>query len=90
MTIVSCFSAYDLPELKADGATEYLATLLRPIYNESVESDTFDSDPMLQDLARRLKRFGVRVVEGFGERIPLVASFGNQNLLNVVALDLHC
>ncbi len=81
MTIVSCFSAYDLPELKADGATEYLATLLRPIYNEAEETDSFDSDPMLGDLARRLKRFGVRVVEGFGERIPLVASFGNQNLI---------
>lgn len=81
MTIVSCFSAYDLPELRAESATAYLETLLRPIYNESVESDTFESDPMLADLARRLKRFGIRVVEGFGERIPLVASFGNQSLL---------
>jgi len=81
MTIVSCFSAYDLPDLKADGATEYLETLLRPIYNEQVETDSFDSDPMLADLARRLKRFGIRVVEGVGERIPLVASFGNQNLI---------
>jgi len=81
MTIVSCFSAYDLPELRADGATAYLETLLRPIYNESVESDTFDSDPMLADLSRRLKRFGIRVVEGFGERIPLIASFGNQSLI---------
>jgi len=81
MTIVSCFSAYDLPELKADGAAEYLENLLRPIYNEQVESDTFDSDPMLGDLARRLKRFGIRVVEGIGERIPLVASYGNQNLI---------
>jgi hypothetical protein len=81
MTIVSCFSAYDLPELRAESATAYLERLLRPIYNESVESDTFESDPMLADLARRLKRFGIRVVEGFGERIPLVASFGNQSLL---------
>ncbi len=81
MTIVSCFSAYDLPELKADGATGYLATLLKPIYNESIETDSFDSDPMLGDLARRLKRFGIRVVEGFGQRIPLVASFGNQALI---------
>jgi hypothetical protein len=81
MTIVSCFSAYDLPELRGESATSYLETLLRPIYNESVESDTFESDPMLADLARRLKRFGIRVVEGFGARIPLVASFGNQSLL---------
>ena len=81
MTIVSCFSAYDLPELRADSAANYLAKLLRPIYNESVESDTFDSDPMLADLSRRLKRFGIRVVEGFGKRIPLVATFGNQSLI---------
>ncbi len=81
MTIVSCFSAYDLPELSDQGATKYLTTLLRPIYNESVESDSFDSDPMLADLARRLKRFGIRVVEGFGQRMPLVASYGNQALV---------
>jgi hypothetical protein len=81
LTIVSCFSAYDLPELGPEGATAYLSTLLRPIYNDSVETDTFDSDPMLADLSRRLKRFGIRVVEGFGERIPLVASFGNQSLI---------
>jgi hypothetical protein len=81
MTIVSCFSAYDLPELEGSSAASYLATLLRPIYNEQVESDSFDSDPLLADLARRLKRFGIRVVEGIGERIPLVASFGNKNLI---------
>jgi hypothetical protein len=81
LTIVSCFSAYDLPELGPEGATAYLSTLLRPIYNESVETDTFDSDPMLADLSRRLKRFGIRVVEGFGERMPLIASFGNQSLI---------
>jgi hypothetical protein len=81
MTIVSCFSAYDLPEMRPEGATEYLPTLLKPSYNESIESDTFDSDPMLADLARRLKRFGVRVVEGFGKRIPLIASYGNQALI---------
>jgi hypothetical protein len=81
LTIVSCFSAYDLPELGPEGATAYLSTLLRPIYNDTIESDTFESDPMLADLSRRLKRFGIRVVEGFGERIPLVASFGNQSLI---------
>ena len=81
LTIVSCFSAYDLPELGPEGATAYLSTLLRPIYNDSIETDTFDSDPMLADLSRRLKRFGIRVVEGFGERMPLIASFGNQSLI---------
>ena len=81
MTIVSCFSSYDLPEMRNEGATEYLATLLRPSYSDSIESDSFDSDPMLGDLARRLKRFGVRVVEGFGQRIPLIASYGNQHLV---------
>ncbi len=81
MTIVSCFSSYDLPEIRNEGATEYLPTLLKPSYNESIESDTFESDPLLADLARRLKRFGVRVVEGFGRRIPLIASYGNQCLV---------
>lgn len=81
MTIVSCFSAYDLPELIEGTASKYLEVLLRPIYNEAEETDTFESDPMLADLSRRLKRFGIRVVEGFGRRLPLVASFGNQSLV---------
>ena len=81
MTIVSCFSAYDLPELVEGSASKYLEVLLRPIYNETEEGDSFDSDPMLADLSRRLKRFGIRVVEGFGKRLPLVASYGNQALV---------
>ena len=81
MTIVSCFSAYDLPELVAGTASKYLEVLLRPIYNDAEETDTFESDPMLADLSRRLKRFGIRVVEGFGRRLPLVASYGNQSLV---------
>ncbi|MEY3406686.1 MAG: hypothetical protein RLZZ556_758, partial [Actinomycetota bacterium] len=81
MTIVSCFSAYDLPELIAGTASKYLEVLLRPIYNDAEETDTFESDPMLADLSRRLKRFGIRVVEGFGRRLPLVASYGNQSLV---------
>lgn len=81
MTIVSCFSAYDLPELIEGSASKYLEVLLRPIYNEAEETDTFDSDPMLADLSRRLKRFGIRVVEGFGRRLPLVASYGNKALV---------
>lgn len=81
MTIVSCFTSYDLPENLQAGATEYLNTLLRPRYSDSIETDSFDSDPMLADLARRLKRFGIKVIEGFGKRIPLVASFGNSALV---------
>lgn len=81
MTIVSCFSAYDLPELVDGSASKYLEVLLKPIYNDAEETDTFDSDPMLADLSRRLKRFGIRVVEGFGRRLPLVASYGNQALV---------
>jgi len=81
ITICSCFSAYDLPEVTGEGATAYLEQLLRPTYNESELGDGFDSDPMLADLARRLKRFGIRVVEGFGQRMPFIASFGNQALI---------
>ena len=33
---------------------------------------------MLADLARRLKRLSVRVVEGFGERLSLIAEYGNK------------
>ena len=40
-------------------------------------SDT-EVDPMLTDLALRLRRLGVRVTLGYGARLPLVISYGNK------------
>jgi len=77
-TIVSCFSAYDLPEIKPGSAASYLPQLLRPQYSGADDRESFDADEMLADLARRLKRLSVRVVEGFGERLSLIAEYGNK------------
>ena len=77
-TIVSCFSAYDLPEIQPGTAASYLPQLLRPQYSGAEERESFDADEMLADLARRLKRLSVRVVEGFGERLALIAEYGNK------------
>jgi hypothetical protein len=40
------------------------------------ESDM--NDPMLQDLALRLRKLGVTVRVGFGQHVSLVASYGNR------------
>ena len=41
------------------------------------DSDT-EIDPMLNDLANRLRKLGVRVTLGYGEQLPLVISYGNK------------
>lgn len=57
-------------------------TLLTDIYSSAVPAAILDSegvaDPMLADLAIRLRKLGARVTLGFGDRLALVISYGNQ------------
>ena len=56
--------------------------LLREIYASAIPAAILDSedlpDPMLADLAIRLRKLGARVTLGFGDRLALVLSYGNQ------------
>jgi len=74
MDIISCFSAQ---QLEIGGPLDP-HTILREVLEAKpatgvVESD---SDPLLEDLALRLKKLGAHVVENFGGSLKLVASFG--------------
>ena len=45
---------------------------------EAIADSETEIDPMLTDLALRLRKLGLRVTLGFGERLPLVISYGNK------------
>ena len=59
-----------------------LSQLLNDVFAHVVPEAIADSeteiDPMLTDLALRLRKLGLRVTLGFGERLPLVISYGNK------------
>ncbi|MEY4310191.1 MAG: hypothetical protein RLZ71_117 [Actinomycetota bacterium] len=59
-----------------------VSPLLTDIIQHAVPEAILDSeeepDPMLADLASRLRKLGARVTLGFGDRLPLVVSYGNQ------------
>jgi hypothetical protein len=74
LDVISCFSAQQI----AVGGPLDPHTILREVLNSEFAAETFesDSDPLLEDLALRLKKLGAHVVENFGGSLPLVASFG--------------
>ena len=59
-----------------------LSKLLNDVFSHAKGEAHVDnedqSDPMLMDLANRLRRLGARVTLGFGENLPLVISYGNR------------
>jgi hypothetical protein len=87
--VVSCFAAEDLESDKLTGPARYLKDLLSA--GNLVEAESFDlsDDPMLLDLARRLRKLGVTVKTGFGQKLSLVASFANQAKVIAADWDLH-
>ncbi len=59
-----------------------LANLLNDVFSHIMPEAVTDSDeivdPMLTDLALRLRKLGARVTLGFSENLPLVISYGNK------------
>lgn len=59
-----------------------MAKLLNDVFAhiapDAISDSDSDVDPMLTDLAIRLRKLGVRVTLGYGERLPLVISYGNK------------
>lgn len=59
-----------------------MAQLLNDVFShvtpDAITDSDVEIDPMLTDLANRLRRLGVRVTLGFGEQLPLVLSYGNK------------
>lgn len=93
MSIVSCFAATDLPAHATNGMG-YLRELLKGGIEVEVAASELERDPMLEDLAIRLRKLGVTVKTGFGINLPLVASYGNKAVVlqpdwAIAGRDLH-
>jgi len=80
LTVVTCFMDSDIADETA-GGVPHLRQLLANSARVEVAAGLPESDmndPMLQDLALRLRKLGVTVRVGFGQHVSLVASYGNR------------
>lgn len=77
ITIVSCLKAVDLDSESTHPATALLAQVLAT--SSATVPDETDTDPLLEDLALRLKKLGARAVLNYGDAVPLAVSFANKS-----------
>ena len=81
MVIVTCFESSDIDESRMNYGAVALADILADAAGRTVEAAPADSDdPMLVDLARRLRARGLRVALGHRGKLRLVASHGGMCL----------
>jgi len=76
ITIVSCISAQNLTSSSPLLATHLLQEVLGTA-GEEVEPEA-ETDPLLQDLALRIKKLGARAVLNYKRALPLVVAYANQ------------
>ncbi|MFM5905467.1 MAG: hypothetical protein ACKORF_05125 [Micrococcales bacterium] len=81
ISVVTCFTAAQLGTERVIPGVSYLADLLAAAVSVEVQETQLDPDPMLLDLAKRLRKLGATVKAGYGQRIGLVASYGNKALI---------
>ena len=76
MTAVSCYNFEDFAGMSLPENQRWLKDLVAPSFLQ--ETPDGKPDPLLQDLAKRLEKLGIKVVLNFASRIGLAASFGSQ------------
>jgi hypothetical protein len=77
LIVVACFSPADIDATRAKHGAVALAEVLASLENGIPDTSAGDDDdPMLIDLARRLRGRGVRVIVGHRGKLGLVASNG--------------
>jgi len=81
ITVVSCFDWQQMPDGKLTGGAGYLKDLLESRNARSIEPQSIDGDPMLQDLAIRLQKLGAKVDGQFADHPGLIASYGKKATL---------
>lgn len=92
LTMVTAISSETLPENPV-GAAKQFAKMFRYATTPTPADSEIDSDPMLSDLALRLRKLGAHVTLGYTARIPMVASFGANSAIilpdwNLIGDDL--
>jgi hypothetical protein len=75
LTMVTSITTDTLPA-EPVGAAKQFAKMFRHITPATPTDSEIDSDPMLTDLALRLRKLGAHVTLGYTARIPMVVSFG--------------
>lgn len=75
ITVVSCFPAADVPSDRLSNGAVLLRELLEAA-DKPHQEVSLDQDPMLQDLAIRLKKLGIRIDQSFSAATPMIASYG--------------
>ena len=83
ITIVSCMTADVIPSEGLSAGATLLKTLLSSAEDGGHVPGDHEGDPMLADLAMRLKRLGIRVDTSFAERLPLVAAYADRKAVIV-------
>ncbi len=76
LTVVSCYNFEDFAGGSLPENQRWLKDLIAPPFMS--EARPGEPDPLLQDLALRLRKLGVRVELNFAGRIALAASYRNQ------------
>ena len=75
LTLVTSISQESLP-FEPVGATKQFAKMFRYASVTTPVDSEIDSDPMLSDLALRLRKLGAHVTIGYTARIPMAVSYG--------------
>lgn len=75
LAMVTAISADTLP-LEPVGAAKQFAKMFKYAQAATPVDSEIDSDPILADLALRLRKLGAHVTLGYTSRIPMVVSFG--------------
>ena len=89
LVIVTCFEASDIDESRMNYGAVALADILADAADKAApETPTGSDDPMLVDLARRLRARGLRVALGHRGKLGLVASNGGMCLTIETDADL--
>ncbi|MFZ9744403.1 MAG: hypothetical protein ACO3BY_02605 [Aquiluna sp.] len=76
MTAVSCYNFEDFAGMSLPDNQRWLKDLVAPSFLQ--ETPDGKPDPLLQDLAKRLEKLGIKVTLNFASRIGLAASYGSK------------
>jgi hypothetical protein len=78
ITVVSCFTADEVPSDRLVNGALLLKDLLQASTRESQTASPV-IDPMLADLSIRLKKLGARVDESYSSELPLIVSYAKNS-----------
>ena len=87
LSLVTSITAETLPE-EPVGAAKQFAKMFRYLGVQSQTDDGIELDPMLNDLALRLRKLGAHVSLGFTPRISMAVSYGSQSAVILPDWDL--